>query len=397
MKPLLGIFLDGLKPESLRHMPFLSSLGHSTRLKSEYGYSITCHASMYSGVRPDRHKTWFVWKKSPATSPFRNFDSLMQLPFMSSLLGKYFLHKTASLFEKEPNTSFFGIPRFVHVPLKTVKFLDVVEKRMAHEDHYLEEVPSFFDLIKRANRSTYVVGLDKSEKEESNILRKFTDHRAADFIYWFIGDVDHFSHQYGQESEIAAVKLRELDDLLSEKYDDLVFNIGPVDVIAWSDHGHIDVHTKIDLYEVADKVGVDLNQLHHVIDATCVRFWVEKDEDADQINLVLDNLGDVGETIDADIEAEHRLHMGDDRYGDIIYFVNPGYMFNKTIWGWSRSMASMHGYNPNFPISDGVLISNNPIAEGERHLVDIAPTIIERLEISCDINFDGKNFLNQVV
>ena len=74
MKPLLSVFLDGLKPESLEHMPFVNSFTHKSRIKGEFVYSIACHGSMYSGVHTDKHKLWFVWRKSPESSPFKKFN-----------------------------------------------------------------------------------------------------------------------------------------------------------------------------------------------------------------------------------------------------------------------------------------------------------------------------------
>ena len=69
MKHLLTVFIDGLKPESLEHMPFVNSLSSKRRIRTELGYSSTCYASMFSGVHPNKHLRWFFWKYSPETSP----------------------------------------------------------------------------------------------------------------------------------------------------------------------------------------------------------------------------------------------------------------------------------------------------------------------------------------
>ncbi len=79
-RPLLTIFIDGLHPDSLAQMPFLESLPHQRRIHTELGYSITCHATMYSGVRPDRHLLWFVWQRTEQGSPFKWLRPLRWLP-----------------------------------------------------------------------------------------------------------------------------------------------------------------------------------------------------------------------------------------------------------------------------------------------------------------------------
>ncbi len=392
MKPLLSIFIDGLKPESLEHMPFLNSFQSKRRIKGEHGYSIACHGSMYSGVHTDIHKLWFVWQYAPTSSPFRRVKYLFKIPFMGTLPGKLFLHKTAKLFE-QPNTSFFGIPRVIHVPLRLLKYLDVSEKRNYDEPGYLTEVPSLFDIMREKGIAFEVIGMDKSEREESKIVERHTDHKKLPFIYWFIGDVDHFSHKFGQESDEAKKRLAELDALLGRKYEELTSAIGEVDVLVWSDHGHIDVAHKIDLYDTFEQAGADLNDYLHVIDGTYARFWFDKDGQEAKVRQVLESLKEYGDVMEIEDQKAHRVYPGDRRYGDLIFALRPGAIFSKTIWGWSRTMKSMHGYSPEYRESDGVLISNLPVTDDRTlELIDITPSIMERLELTPLEHMEGKSF-----
>jgi len=393
MKPLLSVFIDGLKPESVEHMPFLHSFKTLRRVKGEYGYSIACHGSMYSGVHTDIHKLWFVWQYSPKSSPFRRLKYLYKIPLMSTLPGKLFLHKTAKLFEPEPNTSFFGLPRFVHVPMRLLQYLDVSEKRNYDESGYLTEVPSLFDIFRDNDIPFEVVGMDKSEKEESKILARHTNFRKLPFIYWFMGDVDHFSHEFGQDSDEARRRLRALDKLLEKKYNELVEAIGEVDFLLWSDHGHIDVHKKIDLYEIFENQGNNLYKYLHVIDGTYARFWFENPADEKEIRKVLKTLEQDGEILEIEDQKRYRVYPGDRRFGDLVFSLHPGAIFNKTIWGWSRKMKSMHGYNPNVPESDGVILSNMDIVDDRQlELIDMTPSIMERLSLTPLPHMEGKSF-----
>jgi len=58
VKRLLSVFIDGLKPDSIEYMPFLNSIGHKARIETQLGYSVTCHANIYTGVWPDKHRLW---------------------------------------------------------------------------------------------------------------------------------------------------------------------------------------------------------------------------------------------------------------------------------------------------------------------------------------------------
>lgn len=70
MKSLFTIFIDGLKPDSLKYMPFINSFRHQRRIRTELGYSPTCDASMFSGVYPNKHLHWFSWMYSLNTLPY---------------------------------------------------------------------------------------------------------------------------------------------------------------------------------------------------------------------------------------------------------------------------------------------------------------------------------------
>ena len=63
MKPLLTVFVDGLRPESVEHMPFVREFCDRARIRTDLGYSVTCDSTMYCGVRPNRHLKWFIWQK----------------------------------------------------------------------------------------------------------------------------------------------------------------------------------------------------------------------------------------------------------------------------------------------------------------------------------------------
>jgi hypothetical protein len=391
-KPLLLIFIDGLKPESLEHMPFLTSIGGNARIKGEYGYSIACHGSMYSGVKTSVHKLWFVWQKKPATSPFRYLKPLLKSFLAKNLVVKLLIHKMVTFFHGD-NTSFFGIPRFVHVNPSLLAELDVAEKKNYDEEGYLTEVPSIFDIFRKRGISCDVIGMDKSEHEESKILAKVKQFSPVDVTYWFMGDVDHFSHSHGQESEYAVEKLKNLDLLLKEKYELFVDQVQAPNILLWSDHGHITVDKRIDPYEEFDRLGEKLDDYQHVIDGNFIRFWSDDnkvEELREKIGLAF---GGSGEFLDIEQQKEFGVYSGDNRYGDIVFSLNHGAIFIKTMWGWSRKMVSMHGYNPNDSRSDGVVLSNLDINPGRKaELIDITPSILSLLKLDVPEYMEGRNF-----
>ena len=53
MTPLFIAFIDGLKPESIKHMPFLDSLETKRRIRTE-SFALDCVFSLVLGDSEDR-------------------------------------------------------------------------------------------------------------------------------------------------------------------------------------------------------------------------------------------------------------------------------------------------------------------------------------------------------
>ena len=108
MSKLLSVFLDGIKPSSVKHMPFLSSFENKANLTTDVGFSTTCHASMYSGVYPEKHGIWHSMLYNPTTSPYKWLEDsgVSRIPDLDIL--KYLAFRATKKFGKR-NDSFFGI------------------------------------------------------------------------------------------------------------------------------------------------------------------------------------------------------------------------------------------------------------------------------------------------
>jgi predicted AlkP superfamily pyrophosphatase or phosphodiesterase len=393
MNPVLVVFFDGLKPESLEFMPFLNSFKDKRRMRTILGYSVACHASMYTGIYPDKHLLWFVWRYAPETSPFKWVRYLRNIPLMNTLPGKYFFTKTAQLFER--NTSYFGIPMVVNLPLKYWHYFDVSEKKFWDEPGYLPGYPTIFEILRSKGMRIDIVGMDKDVSDIAEIERyQFTEIKP--FTYLFVGSVDLFSHRLGQDSPEARKKLKGIDQLIERQYKELEKRKKFFHFIAFSDHGHIKVTKRVDLYALFKEKGQDLNRYLHVIDANYARFWFRDDGERTRIEKILAEIP-FGYILTEDLLKKYHVVMPDNRYGDLIFYLDIPHVFSKTIWGFSRSINSMHGYSPDHADSDGVFISNQDIKNDTPvALVDILPTLLSLLGIEIPPYVDGRNIWNKI-
>lgn len=388
MKPVLTFFFDALKPESLQYMPFLNSFAHKRRMRTELGYSVTCHPSMYSGVHPDKHLQWFVWKYSPETSPFGWTRIFKYLGFVDSLPTRYFLHKYTRMFRKK-NTAWFGVPLLVNLPLRNWRFFDVVEDRCWDEPGYLQQYPTIFDILRQNKVGFEVIGMKKGGGDEFLQLGQHRFGEIQPWTYLFLGSIDGYSHNFGQNAPETIERMRRLDQLVENKYKEYSQEISDFDFIVFSDHGHILVEKRVDIHGHFRKHGYNLHRFLNLVEANVARFWCRTDKERAIIEKILADL-EGGFILSPEQLHRYHLEMPDHRYGDIIFYLDRPAVFSKTIWGFSRKQRSMHGYLPDYADSDGIFISQRALIESAHvELVDILPTILTSLSLPIPDYIDG--------
>lgn len=361
-------------------MPFLDHFRTKRRIHTDLGYSITCHASMYTGVPPDKHLLWFVWQYAPERSPFRWTTPLKYVPIVDGLAGRYFLTKTTRLFRK--NSSFFGIPVMATQPLRYWRYFDVSEDRLWSEPGYSKDYPTVFDLLRDKHVPFEVVGMDRTKSgNESELVASHKVVGNASWLYLFIGDVDVLSHRHRQESDVVTQRLVTIDRILEQKYEEFRRAVGDCDFICWSDHGHTHVDGRVNLGTEFARRGVNLAAYLHMVEANFARFWFRSDGERHKVERVLRELG-LGFILTPDLLAKYQLTMPDRRYGDLVFYLDRFNIFAPTVWGFGRGIRSMHGYLPEYPDSDGVFVSNLAADGWEKvRLVDILPSTLAALGV----------------
>lgn len=389
MRPVLTFFFDALKPESLEHMPFLNSFAHKRRMRSELGHSVTCHPSMYSGVHPNKHLQWFVWRYDPVGTPFKWARVFKYLGFMDNLPARYFLHKYTRLFREE-NTAWFGVPLLVNLPLKYWPYFNVVEDRAWDEPGYLKEYPTIFDILRHHNVDFEIVGMTRGAGDEFVQIGQHEFAEIRPWTYFFLGSIDSYSHHYGQDAPETVERLRRLDQLVEAKCEAYAHRVPDFDIFVFSDHGHIHADKRVDIHRIFRKQGNDLRSFIHLVESNYLRFWFRNDDERATVEHILSNVEE-GFVLTEEHLRRYRLEMPDNRYGDLVFYLDAPYLFTKTIWGFSRNQRSMHGYLPDYPDSDGVFLSQRPLVRGTHvKLVDVLPTLLDSLDLAIPNYVDGQ-------
>ena len=273
------------------------------------------------------------------------------------------------------------------------KYFDITEKKLWDEPGYIPGYPTVFDILRENRLEWKSVGLLDGAHNGGNLSHiksfKLPDVMPA-WVYLFIGDIDHVSHLYTQESEQARKVLLSVDHEIERVYSEMKKKIGlDPPFFCFSDHGHMKVERKFDIYEHFLSLGLDLERFIHIIDTNFARFWFRNDLEEKVIHEIMGEL-DLGYFLTEKEYTRFNTQMPDNRYGDAIYYLDAPNMFRGTVWGYGTRTTSIHGYLPDYPEKDGVFISNQPITRsGQIELADILPSTMALLDIKIDKEFDG--------
>lgn len=386
---ILLFFMDGLKYDmAKRHMPFLMSLNNKP-LKSEFGYSCACHATMYTGRHIDEHNTWFVWKKGDF-SPYRWVEKIPALKYMNILPIKAAVTAVTRLFCK--NTSLAGIPMLVNLPLKYWHYFEPCEKCFWSDDGYMPKHDTLFKVLKRQGIPHSLVGFSKGG--DAFAEEKSLDYRRNEFIYYFLGGVDGCIHHYGENAPESAAYLKKTDDFIRSSCERAARTGKPVTVICYSDHGHIDVEGKLDINTFFKAQGLDINNYIHLVESTFARFWFRNDGERNQVVRVMESMAaqGLGFAVDDEMKRKYHLCFDSTEHGEYIFHLSAPNIFTNTIWGYGRKQKSMHGYLPELEKHYGIFASDKKISEREFvYLTDIFPTLL------CEMGIDVGDLTGEAI
>ena len=384
---VLLYFMDGVKYDMMQeHMPFLASLNTKPVL-SEFGYSCACHATMYTGRYVEEHKTWFIWKRGE-NSPYKWLDYIPGLKHINFLPLKLVLGKLTRFFSK--NSSYSGVPCLVNLPLKYWPLFEPCDDVMWNDPRWKTEFPNLFTILQDKKIPHKIVALHRGTKAD-DVFREesVVDYEKDQVVYYFIGYTDNIMHTYGEKEKESQEYLQKVDAFIRETYEKAKKVNKEVTVIAFSDHGHIDVEDpKIDIDDYFRPEGLRVNHYIHLIESNYARFWFRNEEERMQVGKVIQKMQELGLgfVLDEKYQEQYHLRVDPKEHGELVFYLAAPKEFTKTIWGFGHSVKSGHGFEPTLPKHYGIFCSNKPFADDRESvlLTDILPTVLEQAGISTE-------------
>lgn len=395
---VLLFFMDGVKYEMMKkYMPYLSSI-NSIPLQSDFGYSCACHATMYTSRYIEEHGTWFIWKKGN-NSPYKWIDKIPGLKYINFLPLKLLIGKMTRKLSK--NTSYSGVSCLVNLPLKYWSQFETCDTVIWNDPEWKKSIPNLFTIVNNAGIKNKIIALHRNTKlDDAFFEENVVDYKNDEFVYYFIGYTDNIMHKYGENGREAQEYLTRVDSFIKSTYEKAKKVNEDVTVIAYSDHGHIDLEfPHVDINDRFKSYGFNVNDYIHLIESNYARFWFRNEQERKDVTKVIEAMQQdgMGFILNEKYQEQYHLRVNPKEHGELIFYLSAPHEFTKTIWGFGHSVKSGHGYEPTIPKHYGIVCSNKKIAQDREfaYLTDILPSVMAQLGINRKgFVLRGQNIIN---
>ncbi|MDD3642893.1 MAG: alkaline phosphatase family protein [Candidatus Krumholzibacteria bacterium] len=360
------ILIDALGDEIARAHDFQpTSLGYRTRLRTVLGFSQAALTSILTGATPAEHGLWMMYRFDRRRSPFRFVDALAPFGGTGRRMIRDLIRWKVGRLDRV--TGYYSLYR---VPAGILSRLDLPARRSVFERGgggrcrtVLDEASLRGDLFVRDYRTPSAQAFD--DLEES--LRA---GRAA-FNLLYTAELDSDLHAYGTRDRRVGERL----DAFAERIDRIARTFSDARLLVLGDHGMCDVCGTADLMGKVEKAGLGaLTDLIPFYDSTMARFSVRQGDTRRRLEDLLSSLP--GGRLLSDREREDLgVPAAECGYGDPIFLCDPGIVILPSHMS-IEPVAGMHGYHPDAPCMDSLLLSRDPIPPGISTICDLAPLLL---------------------
>lgn len=377
---------------------------HAEKLISSAGF--TQRSAMFTGTFADKTGNFTMFSYDPANSPFRfikPFRYFLKLlddyKLISSVLRHRIIYPLTKKYASHAPTAW--------IPFEVLHLIGVTEDVKPIYEPNAFGVESIFDIMHSENiKFEYLMfpvinGQDETALEET---LKRTEKEADIYLLQF-SNSDELCHKYGSESKKRHDITAEMDHKISliqkrfEKYYD------KVTFVLVGDHGMMDTSEIVDVQKIinshANKQGLRHGKDYLLfLDSTIARFWFFKDRAEKIIKQILNSseLLNKGFIITNNIANKYRIPVPNRRYGDLIWWANPGILIYPDYFHKFEKYNAMHGYDSYHDKMKGFAIIYSKDIEPKKipevKLIDICPTICDLHGIRYPKENEGRSLLH---
>lgn len=346
MNKTLLIFVDSFPFARLPNLNRLSTL-YRWQIASGLGFSINIKPEIFGGYTADQIGYFNEWMYK-TDSRFRHHKTWLKLLsiFSTNYYADRLVHRLLGRFVFKKN--------ILNIPFNYLPYFDAKGTSPYADDF---ELPTIFSQASKFQCIRYK-DISFSPNRDQEIFQKAADRlESDDYNTFFIAsaDLDNLTHRFGINSNEYNSKLLELDNLIGECID--IFNKRHSDgtTIIVSDHSMAEVTGSVTIKPEQKFGKPSQNSYFYFIDATMLRVWLF---DPKLHKPWIDYLSEFEQGFLLSEEERSDYNVRTRSFGDLIFLLHEGLVFNPTFWGNGVARA-MHGYHPRTESQKGFIASNH--------------------------------------
>lgn len=365
--------------------PWLGDLlPHRRPLETILGFSSGAIPALLTGRWPRENGRWLMFARARGETPLSVAAWFARLP---SRLRRS--HRVGRLLHRLVARRVRGYFSLYEIPWRRLPYFDLPERRDLYAPQAVPGHPTWFD--DWAARGLAVRVWDWRSPEEANggSFVAACGERPADrpdVLFWYTHGQDALRHRHGNAAPEVTDHLRRLGERLRRGIAAARSAGGEPWVYVFSDHGMTDVRFHADVAaavrEAAERVGEAQREGSGWLafhDSTLSRFWWLDARARERARpAILERLRDLGggRWLElADLER-YGVDFADRRFGEDIFLLDPGGLVVPSYMG-AAPVRGMHGYRPEEPTSRAIALSNRPLPNGLRHVVEVRSHLLE--------------------
>lgn len=352
---------------SEKYTPFLHDLANEglvASLEPLFAFK-GIETTIFTGQWPSTHNVWteFCFAQNMV---YNGKDRLLKgiTKTVGLIPNDDFVAKARYGIEKYLFQKSFQTPNLI--PPAATPFFEPSQPKKITQNGAIGSLTTLFDVL-RKNQLEFVF-IEPSILGDRGVMRSAKrligqKHRCH---LWYIklNHLDHLGHKFGPKPSAFADQLSKMDTYTKEIVTLLEKETQKLDVLVFADHGMSRVHQTVNILEGLQQLKSQMYRDYvPFADSTMIRFWFFNDEAKDEVSDFLSQIKN-GHVLDAEERRFLRVPL-DQKYGQIIYVVDEGYVVHPCFFQSKSVPKGMHGYAyPKTFEATPILIMNGEMTKG---------------------------------
>jgi hypothetical protein len=368
--------IDALGWTYLKERAFLPQvLTYRAEVRTVLGFSSAAIPAILSGKLPRDSGHWNLFYYDPENSPFKWVRYLGFLP--SSVLNSRMMRRAVRIISQRLSR-FGGYFQIYGVPVELLPYFDICQKKDIYQPGGVPA--SIFDYLKERGVSYRAYSYHQfRDSEIIQMARRDLRARKFSFYFLYLAELDAFLHHRCHDSEGIDREIDRYETWLLQVYSEAVHHNSEVAFFVFSDHGMTPKQAGYDLIKQICDLGLKMPDDYIALyDSTMARFWFFNDQAREVVSRRLEGLS-CGHILRDEEKAQLGIDFPDNRYGDLVFLMNPGVMIEPSYFG-ALAPEGMHGFHPDDRYSSAAFLSNRKPARPVRTLTDVHDVMMDMAE-----------------